>query len=100
MAYCTYTDVRRIINTGLEDADITSMIIQADQEIRDRDIDGSANTLKTVSTLITAALIAFKDPRSQGIGDYSESNRDPKEWRDEAENFIKRTLTIPHGRRG
>ncbi len=100
MAYSTYTEVRRIINTGLEDADITAMITQADQEIRDRDISGNANTLKTLSMLITAALIAFKDPRSQGVGDYSESNRDPKEWREDAERFIRDTLTQPHARCG
>jgi len=100
MVYSTYTDVRRIIDTGLEDADITSMITGADQELRDRDISGSALTMKTVSALITASMIAFRDPRSTGVGDYSESNRDPKDWRDEAERIITSSLIAPHVRRG
>jgi hypothetical protein len=99
MPFCTYTDVRRIIDTGLEDADITSLIIQADAEITERDIDGGANIEKTISALITASLIGLKDPKSRGAGEYSESTRDPQDWRNQAEILISR-INAPTGRRG
>ena len=99
MPFCTYTDVRRIIDTGLEDADITSLIVQVDAEITERDINGSANTKKTISALITASLIGLKDAKSRGAGEYSETTRDPQDWRNQAEILISR-INAPRGRLG
>jgi hypothetical protein len=103
MVYSTYTDVRRIIDTGLEDADITALIVQADAEMLEREMSFTTTNMKTISALITASLIALKDPESRGVGDYSEKVRSPQEWRDAAEGLAERLIKIgaePKWRRG
>jgi len=87
-ANCNATEVRTLISTSLTDEDITSLITIADQYITDR---GLTKSLKLISMLFTASLIAFKDYKSYGIGDYRENTRDPQEWRDEMEKVITET---------
>lgn len=99
MANCVEDDVRRIIDTVLADADVTALIVQADAEISERDINASNGVLKTISMLITASLIGLKDLKSRGVGEYSESTRDPQDWRNQAEILIVR-INAPTGRRG
>ena len=99
MANCVEDDVRRIIDTVLADADVTALIVQADAEISERDINASTGVLKTISMLITASLIGLKDLKSRGVGEYSESTRDPQDWRNQAEILIVR-INVPTGRRG
>ena len=84
MANCTFTDVRRIISTDLQDSDITELITLADEEITNREV---AKNLKLVSMLFTASYIAVRDPESRGIGEYREANT-PNAWRELAEKVI------------
>jgi hypothetical protein len=99
MANCVEDDVRRIIDTVLADADVTALIVQADAEISERDINASTGVLKTISMLITASLIGLKDAKSRGAGEYSETTRDPQDWRNQAEILISK-INAPIGRRG
>jgi hypothetical protein len=71
MVNCVEDDVRRIIDTGLVDADVTALIVLADAEINDREIDASPGVLKQISMLITASLAAMNDSKSLGKTDYS-----------------------------
>lgn len=99
MANCTYTEVRRIIDTSLEDTDITALIVLADAEIAERNMSGNSNIKKTISMLLTASLCAAQDPETRSIGEYSESTKTAEEFRALAETYITRIRT-PRGRRG
>ena len=93
MVYSTYTDVRDIIDTGLSDARLTALIILADAEISERDIDATTNVLKQISMLITASLAAMNDVRSFGKADYAAENYSgtalSKMYRNAAEALIE-----------
>ena len=99
MANCIHTDVRRIIETELADADLTALIILADQEISDRNLSGNANIKKTISMWLTASMAAAKDPSSSSTGDYHETINTAKDYRDYIEEYIIRTR-VPKARRG
>jgi hypothetical protein len=91
MAYCTYTEVRRIIDTSLEDADITAIIVLADAEIDARGLDALPdNVKKLISMLISASIITLRDPATKSIAEYREDKLDAVGWRELAENQINR----------
>ena len=96
MANCVYSDVRLIIDTDLEDTEITTLIDLADAEITGRGMNTRSSSLrKVISMLLTASLIAGRDPKSRGIGEYSDTLMTPKDWRDLAESTVKKTGSIP-----
>jgi hypothetical protein len=81
MVNCTYSDVRLIIDTGLTDANITSLIVLADDEITVRGFDSQTTTTKKrISMIFTAALIALRDAGAKSIGEYSQTLLSAKDW--------------------
>lgn len=92
-AYCTYSEVRTIIDTDLEDPDITSLIVLADAEIDGRGFNGrAANILKPISMLIAASYVSMRDPEAVSTGGQSSTGRlDALGWRQLAEDQIRRT---------
>ena len=70
MASCVFGDVRVYIQTDLANADITTAITEADDELTD--IMGGtsldAGQKKRACALLTAAIIADKYPQSYGVG--------------------------------
>ncbi len=85
-----------IINTSLIDADLTSLITLADQEITDRGLTArSALQLQRVSMFITASMACFRDPTSRSIGEYKDALRNPEDYRAEAERIIASGGDIP-----
>lgn len=96
MVYCTYTDVRRIINTSLPAADLTLEIALADAEIDARELGSrSANILLNISRFIVASYVANRDPQSGPVGEGTQTYRSPKEWREMAEQLIRQTGGLP-----
>ena len=94
MANCAASDVRLIIDTGLTDANLGSLITLADAEMTARGMSGSiwtANLRKQVSMLLTASLAAMNDARSRGREDYKVSTDLPKYYRERAEELINRS---------
>lgn len=94
MANCTFSDVRLIIDTGLTDANLTSLITLADAEMTARGMTGSnwtTNLKKQVSMLLTASLAAMNDARSRGREDYKVTTDLPKYYRERAEELISRS---------
>jgi len=97
MPNCTYTDVRRIIDTELADADLTALIVLADQEITTRQMTGrAANILKMISMYLTASMVAMRDPYIRSIGDFRDQKLSGKDWRDLAHDLIRRTGPSPY----
>ena len=90
MVYCTYTDVKRIIDTTLADADITALIVLADAEITARGLTTlSSDVLKTISMYLTADMIQSETVASGSIGALSaQSPPPPPNWRKRAEKLI------------
>lgn len=68
MANCTATEVKIIIDTGMSDADVGSLITLADLEISSRSL---VNNLKLISMLISASLVALRDDKSRLSGAYA-----------------------------
>jgi hypothetical protein len=99
MPYCTVDEVKRIIDTALEDSDIASTIAIADAEIDERGIDVSPNVRKQLSMLITASLLSLNDTSARSVGEYQEKGRSYPQWRKLAEDLIANT-TSPTSRRG
>lgn len=94
MANCVLGEVRLIIETSLSDANITALIVLADAEITARSMDSRpANVLKTISMFLTAAIIAGRDPKSYGLGEYRQTSMTAMDWRGVAEKQI--LLTSP-----
>lgn len=96
MAYCTYTDVRRIITTDLADADLTALIVLADEEIDVRLLNTrSTNIKKRISMYLTADMAVNTDPPMVTVGGVTiQSHRDDS-WRRKAEAFILNTGDLP-----
>ena len=90
MAYCTNSEVRYIIATGLSDAGLTALIVLADAEIDQRGLGTlPANIAKQISMLITASLAAMNDVTSYGKADYEAGSANlSKLYRDKAEALI------------
>ncbi len=93
MAYCTYTDVRYIIHTSLEDADITALIVLADAEIAARGLTTlGSDVLKTISMYLTADMIQPETTRSTTTASLNAQPPPPPNWRKHAEQLITRCL--------
>ena len=91
MAYCTASDVRLVVQTGLSDTDIESIIAISDAQI-DRTLGAQSTTdkaVKKLSMLLTARSIKQRQPDTVAVGEYSESTGDVSEaWsREIAELF-------------
>lgn len=73
--YCTASDVRSIIHTGLKDSEIETIIELSDAEIDKRlgSQDSSDKVIKKLSMLLTARTVKLRQPGSVAIGEYSES---------------------------
>jgi len=96
MVYSVAADVRRIINTSLPDADLTSEIVLADAEIDARNLsDLGANLLLNISRFIVASYVANRDPASGPVGEGSQAYRSPVEWRLLAERLINAVSGLP-----
>jgi hypothetical protein len=94
--YCTYVDVRDIIETSLPDVRITALIALADAEIDGKYMDTRpADELRLISMLITASLIAGREPSSRSTGGASETYRSADSWRKLADEQIGRTGDLP-----
>jgi hypothetical protein len=73
MANCITTDVRDILDTGLDDTALSRLITLADAEMTARGLTDSiwtADLKKHISSLLTASLAAMNDARSSGKGGY------------------------------
>ena len=91
MANCTAADVRLIIDTGLTDTNLGSLITLADAEMTARGMTGvlwTTNLKKQVSMLLAASLASMNDARSHGREDYKVSTSLPKYYRERAEELI------------
>lgn len=73
--YCTASDVRSIIHTGLTDSEIETIIELSDAEIDKRlgSQDSSDKVIKKLSMLLTAQTVRLRQPGSVAVGEYSES---------------------------
>jgi len=76
--YCTASDVRSIIHTGLTDPEIEAIIELSDAEIDKRlgQRDPSDKVIKRLSMLLTARTVKLRQPGRVAAGEYSESNTD------------------------
>jgi len=74
--YCTASDVRNIIHTGLSDSEIEAVIELSDAEIDKRlgARDPSDKVIRKLSMLLTAQTVRLRQPGSVAVGEYSESN--------------------------
>jgi len=74
--YCTASDVRSIIHTGLSDSEIEAIIELSDAEIDKRlgPRDPSDKVIRKLSMLLTAQTVRLRQPGSVAVGEYSESN--------------------------
>jgi len=74
MAYSTFTDVKAIVDTDMEDAEITKLINRTDIRINMTVDQGTLNALflEDMSTTWTALRVMLKDPNARGLGEYSE----------------------------
>ena len=92
MAYCTFSDVKAIVDTDMEDAEITKLINRTDVRINMTVDQGTLNALflEDMSTTWTALRVLLKDPHSFGLGEYRE-NRDVtiKMLKDEIDDMIE-----------
>jgi hypothetical protein len=96
MANCVFGDVRKIIESTLQDAEITEMIVLADAEITARKLDSRpANILKTLSMYLTAELLSFNEPTLNQTGGVSLSQSPNRNYRQKAEDLIKSTSGLP-----
>jgi len=92
MAYCTASDVRRIIHTSLTDSEITSIIETSDAQIDRRlgEQSPSDKVVKKLSMLLTAKTIKARQPRSVAAGEYREDSGDILEvWTQEIEGLFR-----------
>jgi len=73
--YCTASDVRNIIHTGLSDSEIEVIIELSDAEIDKRlgARDPSDKVIRKLSMLLTAQTVRLRQPGSVAMGEYSES---------------------------
>ena len=76
--YCTVSDVRSIIHTGLSDSEIEAIIELSNAEIDKRlgPRDPSDKVIRKLSMLLTAKTVRLRQPGSVTVGEYSESSED------------------------
>ena len=74
--YCSASDVRSIIHTGLSDSEIETIIELSDAEIDKRlgPRDPSDKLIRKLSMLLTAQTVRLRQPGSMAVGEYSESS--------------------------
>jgi len=92
MAYCTASDVRRIIHTSLTDSDITSIIETSDAQVDKRlgAQSPSDKVVKKLSMLLTAKTIKARQPRSVAAGEYREDSGNILDvWTQEIEGLYR-----------
>ncbi len=90
MPYSTVADVRSIVDTDCEDAEITNIITWVDALI-DLTIDsGSAGAvyLEALSATWSAYRCMLKDPNSRSLGEYSEDRAKALEFLKEELDFM------------
>ena len=94
--YCSASDVRSIIHTGLSDSEIENIIELSDSEIDKRlgPQDPSDKVIKRLSMLLTARTVKLRQPGSVAVGDYSESN---EQFLRVVEAEIEKTWRLYHG---
>jgi len=100
MPYCTYLEVKRVIDTSASSGDIAALILLADEEIDDRVDAGTGNwtnnNLKKLSMLLTAESLALNDTSARAADDTSKGYNNPaKKYRDQAEDLIARLSSSP-----
>jgi len=78
MTYCTASDIRSIVHTGLSDGEIEAIIALSDAEIDKRlgSQDSSDKVIKKLSMLLTAKTVKLRQPGIVAVGEYSENNED------------------------
>jgi hypothetical protein len=89
MAYSTYDDVRRVINTSLEDSYITEIIAWSDAEI-DKQLGSQSSSdelIEKLSVLLTARTIKTRQPTSMGAGAYRETHDPIPIWTHEIDKI-------------
>jgi len=71
MPYCTYEDVRAIVDTTMTNAEITEIIEEIDAIINMKlDLSGlTVHVLRAISRLWTAIRCMLKDPESMALGE-------------------------------
>lgn len=93
MSNCSPSDVRLIINTGLTDTQIETLITLADAEIEARGFTSAkwtSDLKKKLSMLLTAELVALNDVMSRGINEYQAVKPGNSQiWRQMAEKLIQ-----------
>jgi len=74
--YCTASDVRSIIHTGLTDSETEAIIELSDAEIDKRlgPRDPSDKVIRKLSMLLTAKTVKLRQPGNVAVGEYSESS--------------------------
>ena len=74
--YCSASDVRSIIHTGLSDSEIEAIIELSDAEIDKRlgPRDPSDNLIRKLSMLLTAQTVRLRQPGSVAVGEYSDNS--------------------------
>lgn len=95
MAYCTADDVKLLIRTNLSDANITSLIAQADADLDDMLGGASMSTTlkKSCSMRLTAIMIAQRQPTSSRILGASVTYGDRvKQWKQEVKNRVAKAV--------
>jgi hypothetical protein len=98
MANCTASDVRLIIDTGLEDVELGELITLADEEITVRGLSGApwtANNLRSLSMRLAAELAALNDTSSRSTGAFEERSNQARKYRQQAEELIMRVGEVP-----
>ena len=92
MAYCTASDIRRIIHTSLTDSEITSIIETSDAQLDKRlgAQSSSDKVVKKLSMLLSAKTIKARQPRSVAAGEYREDSGNIIEvWAQEIEGLFR-----------
>ena len=74
MVYSTQAQVRAIVDTDIEDAEITELIEETDAWMDVKLDTGAMNVfmLRLISRTWTAVRCMLKDPNSQALGEYRE----------------------------
>lgn len=102
MAYCTATEVRYVVHTGLGDLALGNLIAIVDKDLDDR-LEGytlSADLKKICSMLLTAILVRRRDPKAYTAGlakiQYGDDLDDWQAWVDRVIRKAKGRLIIGH----
>ena len=90
MANCDASDVRLLVDTGLENSDIIDLIALADGEIFARKLSTawSSDNLKQLSMLLAAELVANNDTSIRNANEYGPKGQAPEKFRKQAEKLI------------